>query len=458
MKKIYLAMTLAALAALVSCTKENSLVISDETATDPVIQSFSAFQDGTKAIVDGVSVKWNSTDTISLFEGGTTSKGVLFSTEDDNVATATFTGTGAVKTGGYYYAAFPASAVVNWNKEGDGKLRVIIPATQFAVAGGLPSNSAPMWAKTDGTSLAFNHVGGYIKVEFTSASPTDIVEIEFADGGTAKACGGYAITIGEETPAVSNTTYSQTTKLVMEDGSAFGVGVYYFAVRPRIFKDGIKVTFKNSAGKTCEKTTASSLDLTAGHVQSRGVVKNIKYSTGGPALGDVYKEGEVSKGIVCHVETSYYAVMSLAKSDGIQWATEKTNTMAVTDKADGRNNCATVAKEAGYQTTYPAIAYCLAMGDGWYLPGTAEMITIIGDCGLDSDAGLNAFNTKITAAGGTAITTPYGSYRFWCSNTSADGTKAYYAYYSTNKSAIASTTQWKNSTSYSARCLKRISL
>lgn len=456
MKKIYLAMTVAALAALASCSKENSLVLIDETATDPVIQSFTASALESKATVDGVAIKWSNTDQISLFDGESSSKGAIFTTTDNGTATATFTGTGAVKTGDYYYAAYPASTVQSWNKDGDGKLRVTIPAVQYAVNGGLPSNSAPMWAKTDGTTFNFNHVGGYIKLQFTADSPTDIVEIEAVDGGGAKTGGTYVITIGDDTPAVSNSTYNDTEKLVMQDGSPFGVGTYYMAVRPRVYSSGIKFTFKNSAGNICEVSTTESINFSAGHVQSFGVVRNLTFPTGGPVVGDIYKEGDVAKGIICHVESSYYSVMSLTKSEGAIWAVLRANTMTVTDKNDGRTNCATVAAETDYQTTYPAIAYCLAMGDGWYLPASSEMTTIISDCRLDSDEGLNAFNSKITAVGGTAIKTPYSSYRFWCSNTDANGAKAYYAYYSSSKKAILSSTQNKDSTSYAARCLKRI--
>lgn len=192
MKKIlFIAASAIAMFAVASCNKDSVNPVA------PEMQSFNAVQaDLTRTTIDGVAVKWKADDAITVFDGGTTSAGAIFTTSIATPAsTAAFSGSGAADVDGTYYAFYPADSdwFTSWNKDGDGKLRFKIASTQYAVKNDFPKNGTPMLARGTGSTLTFEHLASYIKFTIGDDSPTDLVSVAISEGGggTSKCSGTF---------------------------------------------------------------------------------------------------------------------------------------------------------------------------------------------------------------------------------------------------------------------------
>ncbi len=451
MKKIVILTSVAfVLASFVSCNKDVTAPVV------PELQSFDAVQAefDTRTTIDGVSVKWKSGDAISVFDGGTTSAGANFTTSIATPATtASFSGSGAAAVDGKFYAFYPndPSWFTSWNKDGDGKLRFKIPSTQYAVKNSFSKNGSPMLAKGTGSTLTFEHLAGYIKFTIGDDSPTDLVSVAISEGGGAKCAGTFTY---EYATATKPSFYDGGTSILFknEDDSPFEKGVYYVAVRPRKWA-GITMTFTNTAGKQAAVTYNSEVDLGVGKLQDVGRVRNLSY--GSIAIGDMYEEAGVNKGIVVRLEADCYYVMSLSGAS-LVWSSSSPVT-AITTRNDGAVNTATISGWTGFSgTTYPAAYYCTSMGTGWYMPASNEMKECMTQCSFTNADAYLVFNKKITDAGGVTLGATYKDARFWCSDTNSNGEKGYYTY--VNSSGVITAGTGVVTNERHTRCLKKISL
>ena len=99
------------------------------------------------------------------------------------------------------------------------------------------------------------------------------------------------------------------------------------------------------------------------------------------AVGDLYyKEGDKESpiGVVYAVTDGgrHGKVISLDETD-LVWSTENVS-VGATDNDDGSVNSAAIAKIEENKTKYPANAWCVAKGQGWYMPSINEMTAVNG--------------------------------------------------------------------------------
>ena len=99
------------------------------------------------------------------------------------------------------------------------------------------------------------------------------------------------------------------------------------------------------------------------------------------AVGDLYyKEGDKENAIgVVYAVTDggqHGKVISLDETS-LAWSTENVS-VGATDIDDGAMNSASIVKIEGNGAKYPANAWCVAKGQGWYMPSVNEMIAING--------------------------------------------------------------------------------
>lgn len=98
-------------------------------------------------------------------------------------------------------------------------------------------------------------------------------------------------------------------------------------------------------------------------------------------VGDLYyKEGDKENAIgVVYAVTDggqHGKVISLDETS-LAWSTENVS-VGATDIDDGAMNSASIVKIEGNGAKYPANAWCVAKGQGWYMPSVNEMIAING--------------------------------------------------------------------------------
>ncbi len=91
-----------------------------------------------------------------------------------------------------------------------------------------------------------------------------------------------------------------------------------------------------------------------------------------PSIGELYEDG-----VVFEVNNSYVKVMSIRESEILAWSTETISTGCTGDHEDGLENTEKLLALPSYiPERYPAVAWCITLGEGWYLPSPKELILI----------------------------------------------------------------------------------
>lgn len=96
------------------------------------------------------------------------------------------------------------------------------------------------------------------------------------------------------------------------------------------------------------------------------------------AVGDLYDADGV-KGVVCWVDESGTSgkIISLDQGGvpnaGVRWCTELPLKAGTPDRQDGKANTAKIMSLGKPAGTFPACEWCVAKGEGWYLPAIEEV-------------------------------------------------------------------------------------
>lgn len=132
--------------------------------------------------------------------------------------------------------------------------------------------------------------------------------------------------------------------------------------------------------------------------------------------GDFYDVGGV-KGVVFETtdDGRHGLIVSLDETTAA-WSTELVKTNAV-DVEDGAKNQSMIEKIDGWQSKYPAFAWCAAKNtnglSGWFLPAYDQLVTLYDEWTDHKES----FNKALTDNGGTAIDAPVGdSEIYWSSS------------------------------------------
>lgn len=186
-----------------SCTRES--VPSGEESKEPEHLTFSASLDNTstKTYLDGVQVKWEATDSVSLWYGtlntAMTQSDYFVGSIGTDARQATLKGLALSSPD--YMAVYPLSASKDCSKKG--KLTVELPMKQELKAGSFASKANVSVAYSNTTDLSFKNVGGLLALKVSSAGGHTIKKIRLM--GTAAMAGEVVIkqaTVAAGEPAV----------------------------------------------------------------------------------------------------------------------------------------------------------------------------------------------------------------------------------------------------------------
>lgn len=175
---------------------------------------------------------------------------------------------------------------------------------------------------------------------------------------------------------------------------------------------GNVVQIETEANPTGSDRSASIL------VSADGLSEKLHVNQSKYAAGDLYQAGEIT-GIVFLAEGLHGKIVSLDETQG-QWSAE--NKLAgARSQDDGMENMKTIKAITGWNTLYPAFAWCEAKNrngvTGWYLPAKNELQTL-----FDNKADINA---GLTNNNGASLSDNSG---YWSSTELYNG----YAYYNHN--------------------------
>jgi len=420
-------------AALLSCTREPL----PPRQIGP--SSFSATLDeSTKSIIDGITGKWTDGDAIALYSGGQNT-GVVYSTSLAEPSTsAVFSGSGAVQAAdGKYYAIYPASAISgNWfdgtegSKYNEGNARVEVPSEQHPASCGYDPKANIMCASSSSTSFTFHHLVGYVKFTIGPSSPKNIVKVIVTErNGKTLAAKTFAKTNLESPSLEALSGNNSEVVFKNSDDSPLAEGTYYIALIPRTFSQGLTFNFYTSDSKYSILSITRSISLTRGQIQNIGTVRNLVLKSI-PAVGDVYKENEVAKGVVVRVdEGSRKAyVMSITDAAKAKWSSPTTYNVGTSNESnDGASNTKLIQdyvtlNSLDFSTAFPAAYQCVNYGTGdWYLMSKSDWSSLNAIYNFNTAEGRSDFNNLLTTAGGSAILD--ATYYWTSTESTSDNTK-----------------------------------
>lgn len=234
----------------------------------PVAMTFTGITDnepGTKTVLSGADINWNSAEKIYLFDGTAPR---AFTSENDAVA-STVTFSGSASSASSYYAVYPSGTI-------SGKvISTTIPVIQAATANSFApkANVAVAYTESvsaDGNVLQFKNVGAVVKFQLSNS---DVRKVKLEAIGEEKMAGPVDVTFGEGANFTSAIVTAEAESCVVLDGGANNLSVdtpYYLAIYPNTYADGFKITlikadgsfrsFSNKTSQTLARNDLMDLD------------------------------------------------------------------------------------------------------------------------------------------------------------------------------------------------------
>lgn len=261
-------MTLAALAGLAGCAKENA-DSPEKNPTGNTLVTLTANQENaeTKAEIsttDSKVINWKKDDAITVIDGD--GKNVEFTlTEGEGTRSGKFKGE-VSKTADSYIALYPYQKDVTAS---EGALNgVVLKSEQTAVAGSFDPEAALMMAESEAGSLSFKNIVGFVKVTPTvSCARITLV----SNNSESKLAGTADITMTDGKPTATVADGASSSVSIVGDIKAGST--YYIAIFPETLADGFRLVFTTSDGQDTYKSTTKQLEIKRNYVTNLGNVE-----------------------------------------------------------------------------------------------------------------------------------------------------------------------------------------
>lgn len=447
MKKLPL-LSSAALAALlfVGCSSDNT----DDVTPAGEVKTYTELGAGlpsTRTTLDGASVVWSASDEISVWSDVTTTPVTFSLASGAGTQNATFTvpeGSGVKGTASSIYkAVYPANANGN----------ISIPQAQsWNDYANFSNNVNPMVAVgTDLSNMQFKNVCGIIVLQVETDEPGTIlnrIQLSTNSSQPLAGTGRLSFTGTDYSIQWESADYSVTLQCGQEI-STTRMQQYYIVVPAGDYSDlTLSLVYKpgSNPAQTYTKTRNTSVKVGAGNITSVGA--NFSLQTKTYAVGDLYPNATEPEGVVYAVSdggtSGYVVALKDCTEGGTQYVssidvqcykytwgpTNYATLVSGLGNADGQLNQNAVVN-AGVIADYPAFQACVNLGNGWYLPSSTEMNTL-----------MNAYSNIMTALQSNNGTMDADGY--WCSNVS--GARNFINYYDLNVGGLATIAPAQQST------------
>ncbi len=255
------------------------------------------------SLEDDLTCAWSSGDKIAVYDG--TGIREFTSTSIDG-STAVFSGEMNTAAGAFY-AAYPYSQASACS---GGLWTMTIPAEQTVAAGHTTAEGAlvAVASSTDATHLSFKQVTGLVRFELTDS---DIVSVELSGNAGEHLAGSVEVKASDAT--IDSFQLPSDKVVLTHESGTFPAGVYYFAVAPVTFSDGLTLILTSSTGAVSVKASTN-----AATVSRAG---GINLGTASATTGD---GGEIADGCVNVVYKGTSATVTVA-SNIAQYVTPTVN-------------------------------------------------------------------------------------------------------------------------------------
>ena len=235
MKKTLRMMGLCALIALaaVGCKKEQQTTSSFKaTLTQPT-------SNAKTHIGDSDSLLWNAGDAIKVFDGA--GNAYLFTTDDDNKSTATFSGEATINTSNTYTAFYPAA---NTSDVTNGEILLTLAAEQTYVAGGFANGTFPIAAVNDGAIFTFHSRCGLLAIPVKGSGNVGSIVLT-SKTTTDMLAGQLRYDLSGNYLGLTNGQASVTLNCGGLPLDATNATTFYFALPAGVFANGFTVSITN---------------------------------------------------------------------------------------------------------------------------------------------------------------------------------------------------------------------
>ena len=308
----------------------------------------------------GVAVVWSAGDEIAVIEG----KG----TEAQKVSTYRLVGEGGTAAGTFEYVSGDASAEVITD--------IVFPASAVENGFAVPTSQTYVEGSFDTDAMVMSWTRSAEEENITLAHEASA--LMFTVTGTAEQkISSVAVECGEKTYTLA---CAEPVALTSE-----GV-VFYVAVPGSETSQDYVVTFTAEGGETLTKDFTYA--LAAGKI---GRLPAFPFETAPATLlqvGDYF-----GGGFIYEIGDGYVKVVSLDEAS-LAWSTSTTPTHMGTE-ANAEEGAANtdLFRNLDNLADFPAMAWCIAKGEGWYMPSRAEINDIVNGLGLSAST-IDAVNEK----------------------------------------------------------------
>ncbi len=319
--------TLVFAAMLSSCKKKEN--------GDEKITTFYATTDseGSKTDLNGGTgaVTWTSGDAVTVFNADGSKDATFTLSAGEGTDQGTFTG--EIEESATYYGIYPAND--NHSLE-DETITMYIPQEQTYRANNFGLGSAPMVAKTTGSTMQFKHVCGGIAIDLVATEATSITGIT-VNARNYEGLNGYFV-VNSDGVISSSTSSTSTTHLNCNPAVELDPTTptrFYIMLPARTYSQGLEVIFKNGDISVCTKNIA-----TSGVTIPRATIKTLQQLDVNPAepVGPVIASVSITCPnyyFFCAHTTVSSAGSSALTTVGFCWTTTESEASTVTK---GTNN------------------------------------------------------------------------------------------------------------------------
>lgn len=282
MKKLFISM--AAMLAIVSCSKMQEATISVGSADDLTFKAIFEGNDSRVSISedgDGFKMAWSDDDEIAVYTRINKTKYAY--NPDTQVFTKAGQNTGA-SLEDYYYAVYPyVAASQNINA---GKITLDMPSTQkYAEKSfGLGANTMvaicpkPTEASSEPMVLEFRNVAGYLRLNLYGDNVT-VKSIELK-GNNNESLAGQANTTVTADAAPELTWVTGRTSILLNCGDGVKIGStaedateFWFVVPPTVFEEGFNIRVTDANGMVMKQSLDKKFEVSRNTVETMEPLK-----------------------------------------------------------------------------------------------------------------------------------------------------------------------------------------
>ena len=381
-------------------------------------------------------VEWSNNDRIVVFENNKFANSLSTSITNFKAAFSVVFNSDVTSPSFTYNAIYPTTSFAGGNSVDLAKVELTLPSTQSATstsfdpaADMLIAKPQTMKKQAESITMQFKRIVAMAKLTISNL-PTSvkISEVKFTAQGKQLAGKSFVNLNTGEVSMSNNTSDNITVKY--NNSLSMNKPAVYFNCYPTTLSAGdtfsVTITSDEGVSYTKEVTIPAGRSLTfeQGNLATFNIdMKGISGSEPKQEyqIGNIY-DINGTKGVAYAIKADnqkrnwvYFFSMD---EEYLQWSTENVWCNCASGRGDW--NTEDMLKNGTSPDKYPAAQWCVAHGDGWFMPSSTELQWMWdavsgGTHNFDSET-MKSYNTLLTSNGGEAFQETY----YWSSNETSD--------------------------------------